>query len=54
MPKGANDELYEILTKNTGPIVRKADQDNHIFHYRGKPFGMIVKALRTACEKADI
>lgn len=47
------DQLYEILTKGTGRI-RKAEDDNHVFLYNGKPIKSINSSLRTACDEACI
>lgn len=47
------DELYEVLRKEVG-LVRKAEDDNYVFLYKGRPIKSINKALRNACEKAGI
>ena len=47
------DELYKVLTKDLG-YIRKAEDDNHVFLYNGKPIRDIRTALRKACNKAGI
>ena len=46
------DALYKILLQ-TKPI-RKADEDKHVFLYRGRPVGDIRASLKTDCKNAGI
>lgn len=48
------DELYSILTKETGQMIRRADDDSHVFLFRGKPVKGVKTSLVTACNKAGI
>ena len=47
------EDLYKILLREANPL-RKAEDDNRVILYNGKPIGDPRAALRNACEKAHI
>ena len=47
------DELFEFLTRHNNRL-RKADEDNQVFQYNGKPIKIITRSVKTACKRADI
>jgi integrase len=47
------DELFYIL-KTGGQIIRKVEDENHVFLYKGKPLTDIRNGLRKACKGAKI